>query len=226
LNAVIALKTMARAGTKERKSAPREETFVVETVAALKALADPVRLRIVMLTEDEPRTVKELAAALELPQTGLYYHVKILLKAKIIRVASRRMVSGIEERTYQAVATNWPTPPERVGALTKAGVLKALLDMVEAEIDLAVRDQPDTPAGDPSGPVPFLLFTRLALDRADATRVQKQLEEIVKRYGQEPRRPSLTKPEYHALFEVHRAPGNAPLYDGAKKRARGKRHAV
>lgn len=198
----------------------------METVAALKALADPIRLRIVLLTEDEPRTVKELAVALELPQTGLYYHVKLLLEARILRVASRRMVSGIEERRYQAVATNWPAPPEQIGALTKAGVLKALLDVVDAEVDLAVREQPDVPAGDPSGPVPFLLFTRLALDRRDAKRVQTLLEDIVKRYGQAPRKPSLTKPEYHALFEVHRAPGDtardagrAPPKPGSKRRA-------
>jgi DNA-binding transcriptional ArsR family regulator len=203
------------------------QTFVVETVTALKALADPVRLRIVMLTEDEPRTVKELAAALELPQTGLYYHVKLLLRAKILRVASRRMVSGIEERRYQAVATNWPAPPEQIGALTKAGVLKALLDMVDAEIDLAVREQPDVPAGDPSGPVPFLLFTRLALDRDDAKRVQKELEHIVKRYGQAPRRPSPTKPEYHALFEMHRAPGDSARDAGrAARKPRSRRRAV
>jgi DNA-binding transcriptional ArsR family regulator len=203
------------------------QTFVVETVAALKALADPVRLRIVMLTEDEPRTVKELAAALDVPQTGLYYHVKLLLKARILRVASRRMVSGIEERRYQAVATNWPAPPEQIGALTKAGVLKALFDMVDAEIDLSVREQPDVPAGDPSGPLPYLLFTRLALDRDDAKKVQKALDDIVVRYGQPPRRPNRAKPENHALFAVHRAPGDSARdASRQKKKTRGKRRAV
>jgi DNA-binding transcriptional ArsR family regulator len=197
---------------------PKNETFVVETVAALKALADPVRLRIVLLTEDEPRTVKELAEALELPQTGLYYHVKLLLKAGILRVASKRMVSGIEEKRYQAAATNWPAPPDQIGELAKAGLLKALFDTVEAEIQLAVRDQPDVPAGDPSGPLPFLLFTRLALDRDDAKRVQKQLEDIVMRYAQAPRRPNRAKPEYHALFAVHRRPGDAREYGDAPRR--------
>ena len=220
---------MARTARHRTKTGSKAagETFVVQTVAALRALADPIRLRIVLLTEDEPRTVKELAAALELPQTGLYYHVKLLLKAGIIRVASRRMVSGIEERRYQAVATSWPAPPEKIGELTTSGVLTALLDVVDAEIDLAVREQPDVPAGDPSGPVPFLLFTRLALDRDDAKRVQKELEDIVKRYGQAPRRPSRTKPEYHALFEMHRAPGDSAR-DAARaaRKPRNRRHAV
>jgi DNA-binding transcriptional ArsR family regulator len=192
-------------------------------VAAIKALADPVRLRIVLLTEDEPLTVKELAAALELPQTGLYYHVKLLLKAGIIRVASRRMVSGIEERRYQAVATSWPAPPEQIGALTKSGLLKALFDMVDAEINLAVREQPDVPAADPSGPVPYLLFTRLALDRDDAKRVQKALDDITVRYGQPPRRPNRAKPEYHALFAVHRAPGDSARDAGRQKKKAGSR---
>ena len=209
------------------RSKDNRETFVVQTVAALRALADPVRLRIVLLTEDEPRTVKELAAALELPQTGLYYHVKLLLKAGIIRVASRRMVSGIEERRYQAVATNWPTPPEKIGELTTSGVVTALLDVVDAEIDLAVREQPDVPAYDPSGPVPYLVFTRLALDRDDAKRVQKTLDDLMKRYGQPPRRPSRTKPEYHALFTVHRAPGDvARVAQRATRKPGSKRRAV
>lgn len=218
-----------------KKVEPRaQETFVVETVAALKALADPVRLRIVMLTEDEPRTVKELAAALDLPQTGLYYHVKLLLNAGVVRVASRRMVSGIEEKSYQAAATNWPAPPDQIGALSKAGLLRALFDMVEAEIDLAVKEQPDVPAGDPAGPLPFLLMTRLALDVTDAKRVQKILEDIVIRYAQEPRRPSKTKTDYHALFEIHRAPGYFAS-DGRvrptpkprpKAKPKGKRRAV
>lgn len=211
------------------KRAVPNETFVIESVASLKALADPVRLRIVMLTEDQPRTVKELAAALELPQTGLYYHVKLLLKAGILKVASRRMVSGIEERSYQAVATNWPAPPERIGDLTRSGLVKALFDMIEAEIDLAVREQPEVPAYDPAGPVPYLVYTRLALDRDDAKRVQKVLDEILARHGWDPRRPSRNKPEYHALFELHRAPGKTSE-DGnvskPKPRPKGKRRAV
>jgi DNA-binding transcriptional ArsR family regulator len=221
--------TRSAPGKSRARSKGSGETFVVETVAALKALADPVRLRIVLLSEDEPRTVKELAEALELPQTGLYYHVKLLLKAGILRVASKRMVSGIEEKRYQAVATSWPAPPDQIGVLAKAGLVKALFDTVEAEIQLAVRDQPDIPAGDPAGPLPFLLFTRLALDRDDAKRVQKQLNDIVVRYGQEPRRPSRSKPEYHALFAVHRSPGDALRDDGAprsKPKPRSKRRAV
>jgi DNA-binding transcriptional ArsR family regulator len=53
-----------------------EETqFVIEDVATLKALADPLRLRLMNLLATHPRTVKELASIVGVPQTRLYYHV-------------------------------------------------------------------------------------------------------------------------------------------------------
>src|SRR5580698_2917994 len=74
----------------------------VDSVAALKAMADPTRLAILaalMRTRDLPvMSVKELAAELGEPQTKLYRHVRQLEAAGLIRVASTRMVSGILEQ--------------------------------------------------------------------------------------------------------------------------------
>src|SRR5580693_6695424 len=66
----------------------------VDSVAALKAMADPTRLAILaalMRTRDLPvMSVKELAAELGEPQTKLYRHVRQLEAAGLIRVASTR----------------------------------------------------------------------------------------------------------------------------------------
>jgi DNA-binding transcriptional ArsR family regulator len=79
----------------------------VSEVETLKALADPIRLRILaalMRIEDDPvvMSVKELAEQLGEPQTKLYRHVKLLESAGLIRVAATRLVSGILEHRYQA----------------------------------------------------------------------------------------------------------------------------
>src|SRR4051812_28910034 len=88
------------------------DQFVIETIDGLKAIAEPLRLRVLMAAAESTCTVKELAARLDVPQTRLYYHVGILEKSGLLRVASRRMVSGIEERRYEATAKNWTIAPE------------------------------------------------------------------------------------------------------------------
>jgi DNA-binding transcriptional ArsR family regulator len=73
----------------------------------IKALADPLRLRIMRLMEEgaheQPRnfTVKQIATALEEPPTKLYRHVKQLLKVGLIQIAELRLVGGIVEQHYR-----------------------------------------------------------------------------------------------------------------------------
>jgi DNA-binding transcriptional ArsR family regulator len=90
-------------------SAPRDTAHVrqVTSVETLKALADPLRLAILKaLMRDAQNlrvmSVKELAAELGEPQTKLYRHVKQLEAARLIRVASTRVISGMIEQRYQA----------------------------------------------------------------------------------------------------------------------------
>src|SRR5690348_14023396 len=106
----------------------RLEELVIEDVATLKALADPMRMRI-HFELDEPRTVKELASILEVPQTRLYYHVKILERAGLISVVSRRAVSGIEERTYRCTAKSTTVSPNLGTAIAGSGAAEALFEL-------------------------------------------------------------------------------------------------
>lgn len=77
---------------------------VVNHADALKALGDPLRLRILHVVMGEPgRTwsVKEIAAVLDQPVTKLYHHVKQLEQAELIADVESRVVSGIVEHRYQ-----------------------------------------------------------------------------------------------------------------------------
>jgi DNA-binding transcriptional ArsR family regulator len=87
----------------------RQQVPVASNVDVLKALADPLRLRLLYaLTRGSggvtlpAMSVKELAAELGEPQTKLYRHVKHLESAGLIRSVTSRVVSGIVEHRYQA----------------------------------------------------------------------------------------------------------------------------
>ena len=101
----------------------------VTDIEVLRVLSDPLRiaiLRTLMAEADvSPRVMsaKELAAALEEPQTKLYRHLKQLEDAKLIEVAETRIVSGITEQRYRTGQLNLVLSP-------------ALLDVPSARDDL------------------------------------------------------------------------------------------
>ena len=77
---------------------------VISDVETLKAISDPVRLRILetMVTAaNEAWTVKRLAAALGTNPTKLYHHINVLEERELIVVAGTRVVSGIIETSYR-----------------------------------------------------------------------------------------------------------------------------
>jgi DNA-binding transcriptional ArsR family regulator len=79
----------------------------VESAEALKAMGDPLRLRVlqllmVSLTSQRTWSVKEIAAELGQPVTKLYHHVKLLEAADLIADVETRVVSGIVEHRYRA----------------------------------------------------------------------------------------------------------------------------
>jgi DNA-binding transcriptional ArsR family regulator len=87
----------------EPELAPLPERTISD-VETLKALSDPVRLRILetmVQAPDEDWTVKRIAAALEVGPTKLYHHIGILEERGFIRPAGQRVVSGIIETRYR-----------------------------------------------------------------------------------------------------------------------------
>lgn len=76
----------------------------IESLEALQVVADSQRHRVVTLLIEEALTARELAERLGIARTRLYYHLDLLEKHGLIRVTETRVVSGILERTYRAVA--------------------------------------------------------------------------------------------------------------------------
>ena len=127
---------------------PPEAERVISDVETLKALSDPLRLRIVeqMVTRvDEPWTVKELASALGVPQTRLYHHVELLLERELIRPVQRRVVSGIIETRYRIAQLSLRldrrlfSADSDESAAVLHDVLTTVFDRTRDEIEEAIR---------------------------------------------------------------------------------------
>jgi hypothetical protein len=120
----------------------------------------------------------------------------------LLRVARRRMVSGIEERSYQAMAKSWTlSQPLLSSVLARTGVIKALMDMTAAELSLALGRM-EVPIGEPGTSVPVLVFTKWMLDPQQALEMQSRMEAMMVEYGGFT--PDDNQSEYHAMLTVYR----------------------
>jgi DNA-binding transcriptional ArsR family regulator len=161
----------------------------VDTVEALKAMADPTRLAILvalMKTRNDLRvmSVKELAAELGEPQTKLYRHMRQLEAAGLIKVASTRMVSGILEQRYQACQQDliFGRGFLREHADESEALLETMLDHYFDGLREAFRADrqsgADVPAGE-SYRKPLLFMSDLKVSPARAADLKDKLEEII-----------------------------------------------
>ena len=157
-------------------------TLIIDDPEKLKVVADPLRLRLINLLT-EPRTAKSLASALGVPTTRLYYHLQALEQNGFIEVVRRRLVSGIEERTYRSVAENVNVSPDLAAStLESTGVLGALFDYVHAEIAMAIELRSGAAIGQPDSGLPVLNVGRLAFGPGQLEEFSKRLNELLEEY--------------------------------------------
>ena len=122
-----------------------QDRLVIEDPAALKAISDPMRLRLLELLTGEPRTVKYLAKVVGVRPNRLYYHVRMLEEHGLVQVTGTRLVSGIVERHYQATARSYVVGPSlAAGVGVASGMVHQVLDMTRRELDayMAARPEP------------------------------------------------------------------------------------
>jgi DNA-binding transcriptional ArsR family regulator len=145
-----------------------------------RALADPMRIRLLECLWGRPQSAKELAAWAGLPHDRVYYHLAQLERAGLIEVAEhRRLPGGKAERIYR------PTPVEPPGdeatPLEMAAMLGATLEATRADITAAsiARD---------AGERREIALTRatVRLTEADLIALRERLLELVRRAQDNP----------------------------------------
>ena len=86
--------------SREGPGAPR----LTPSAAELRALAHPLRLRLMELFAETPRTTKQVADLLGEPPTRLYHHVAALERAGLLRLKETRQNRGATEKWYEATS--------------------------------------------------------------------------------------------------------------------------
>ena len=123
---------------------PQEE-MVITDLEVLKAISDPLRIRIVELLI-EPHTVKEIAPQLNIGKTKLYYHINLLEKHGIIRVVRTRLVSGILEKSYQITAMRFRPAAELLaggeeGKEQGIAIFDSIFDVTRADFLRSLKNE-------------------------------------------------------------------------------------
>ena len=127
------------------------EIYNLKTIEQMRAIADPLRLRIVDALSQRALTATGLGDALGLPANKTHYHVRELEKVGLVRIVETREKGGILEKYYRAVARalNVPgallqtIPPDESIAAT-AAMLQSFTQGFLRAFARALR----TPAGD------------------------------------------------------------------------------
>jgi DNA-binding transcriptional ArsR family regulator len=111
--------------TRRRKAKPEE----------VRALAHPLRLRIIRLLYDGPRSNKELATHLGEDPATVLYHVRTLLRAGFVAAAGTRPgARGSVEKLYRTTNRSWKLDVDAGLPAQKMSVARAGLEAFLAEV--------------------------------------------------------------------------------------------
>lgn len=176
----------------------------IDSAEAIKALADPLRLRLLtLLMRDHDRswTVKEIAAELEQSVTKLYHHVNMLEHAGLIRDVETRLVSGIVEHRYASGQRGL----EFDDALYRSSDTRdASLANVAYLLDEARDDLVGYLGSDAAHPERVMIAkARLRLTPDEADELRTTIDELVERFRSSRSKQRRTLPTTEVLIVMH-----------------------
>lgn len=181
---------------------------IVQDAGTLKALADPTRLSLLeLMMADHTRafTAKELATAVGVPATKIYYHLNNLEQHELIQIRFTRMVNGIVEKHYGAGqqrltfqrGTDRPADPSD----DVNQIISTMIDQVRTDIECGLRAGTLVPSQ--TAPPETRVMVSQAISNivpARAAEFREQLFALVERF-----RADFTPdaPSYQLLVAIH-----------------------
>jgi DNA-binding transcriptional ArsR family regulator len=178
--------------------------LVLTRLDQLRALAEPLRFKMVETLIAAEQSATGLARALGVPTTRLYHHLELLEKAGLIKVVRQVRRRGVDERVYQAaaheltIAANLlamnPDPSQSKESLLSLArsVLGAAFDELVDGIN-AGRVRPSR-----AGSSLVLEHRRLALSPAGIAALARELPAWME--GFERRHPPSRRADYRVVF--------------------------
>jgi len=200
----------------EEKQIPQPDAErIIHSLDTMKVYFDPVRTRIMQEMAHTPRTVQQIAEALGVPFTRLYYHVKMMEKHDLIRMVDiKQMPGAIEEKYYQVSARMFVIDRNLLtfDPQGKNDSLELVLKKVFDESHTDVRQSVQAGRVDMSvvPPHPKSLFARrmvLRLNEENAVEFQKDLMDLYVKY--QSKETSTDDTYYGAVLALY--PSNAPF---------------
>jgi Predicted transcriptional regulator len=108
------------------------------TDAQARALASPLRLRILRICLHEPHTNKEIAEALGRNPGSTLHHVRTLVDTGFLEaVEPRRGARGAREVPYRATGRSWRTPVPGIGSVLVQTFLDEIAELPADELDVS-----------------------------------------------------------------------------------------
>jgi DNA-binding transcriptional ArsR family regulator len=146
------------------------DVLVVRQPEQLKALADDLRSRIVVLLRERAQSVTELAAKLGLPKGTVAHHVKVLESAGLLRVVRTRQVRALTEKYYGRTARLF------LYESSDGGGYEDVRNIVAASLRVAAEEILPVDAEDAAACSGVL---RVRLSPADARRFDRRLTKLM-----------------------------------------------
>jgi DNA-binding transcriptional ArsR family regulator len=116
----------------------------------VKALAHPIRVRVLGLLEGRTLTPKQIALELGLPLENVSYHVRMLAKFGLIELRHRRMSRGAVEHHYRTksrpriTAKAWEGLPEIVKEALMGAILQQVVELASDALGKEGFSRPDS----------------------------------------------------------------------------------
>ena len=156
----------------------KETTSRPAGLEQMRALSHPLRLRLLELFGEHPRTTKQAAEALGESPTKLYHHVAALERAGLVRLRETRQNRGTTEKYFEVTQSQLLAKTDDAALLrdeaTQAAIGVVLFDQAREELVRALSTSPR-----PGTVVAVRGILRLS--RAEAKRLRKELVALLTR---------------------------------------------
>ncbi|HKC40659.1 MAG TPA: winged helix-turn-helix domain-containing protein, partial [Gemmatimonadales bacterium] len=120
---------MTRSRSRPSAGAP----VLQRNVADLRALAHPLRLRMMELFAEAPKTTKQVADILGQPPTRLYHHVAALERSGLLVLKEKRKNRGAVEKWYVGISQQIQGTAQK-GKSARRAVAATVLEQAKQEL--------------------------------------------------------------------------------------------
>ncbi|QDU83840.1 hypothetical protein Pla163_09410 [Planctomycetes bacterium Pla163] len=159
---------------------PSSKEIRVDASRQVRALASPLRQRFVdVLTSEGPCSVRDVAERLGKPPATLYYHLRLLEDAGIVRTVGERATGKRPEMLYEAISTRFRVD-NASGDRAWQNELERYVRVHLRDVERAIAAQVEDPSYSRDDPAPLMHFraVQLRLNEQDRRELAARVEAL------------------------------------------------